>query len=50
MKSSFFRAVILQAPGISGKGTISGRIVKKFGVTHMSSRDMLRAYMATKTD
>lgn len=36
-----FRAVILGAPA-SGKGTISSRIVKEFGLTYLSSGDLLR--------
>lgn len=40
-KSSMFRAVIVGAPA-SGKGTISARIVKEFGLTHLSSGDLLR--------
>lgn len=38
------RAVIVGAPG-SGKGTISGKIVEKFRVKHVSSGDLLRSHM-----
>lgn len=36
-----FKALIMGAPA-SGKGTISGRIVKKFDFHHISSGDLLR--------
>lgn len=48
-KAAAFRAVILGAPG-SGKGTISSRIVKVFGVTHISSGDKLREHVTNGTD
>ncbi|KAK0163421.1 hypothetical protein PV327_007105 [Microctonus hyperodae] len=48
-KVAAFKAVILGAPG-SGKGTISARIVKVFGVTHISSGDKLREHVANSTD
>lgn len=35
-------------PG-SGKGTVSGRIVKSFGLMHLSSGDLLRANIKAKT-
>lgn len=35
------RAIIMGAPG-SGKGTISGMMVRAFGVKHISSGDLLR--------
>uniref|UniRef100_A0AAZ3R0H1 Nucleoside-diphosphate kinase n=1 Tax=Oncorhynchus tshawytscha TaxID=74940 RepID=A0AAZ3R0H1_ONCTS len=44
-----FRAVIMGPPG-SGKGTVSGRIVKSFGLMHLSSGDLLRANIKDKTD
>lgn len=47
-KVAAFKAVILGAPG-SGKGTISARIVKVFGVTHISSGDKLREHVANST-
>ncbi|XP_021458792.1 GTP:AMP phosphotransferase AK3, mitochondrial isoform X2 [Oncorhynchus mykiss] len=43
-----FRAVIMGPPG-SGKGTVSGRIVKSFGLMHLSSGDLLRANIKAKT-
>uniref|UniRef100_A0AAZ3S5C3 Nucleoside-diphosphate kinase n=1 Tax=Oncorhynchus tshawytscha TaxID=74940 RepID=A0AAZ3S5C3_ONCTS len=43
-----FRAVIMGPPG-SGKGTVSGRIVKSFGLMHLSSGDLLRANIKDKT-
>lgn len=47
-KAVAFRAVILGAPG-SGKGTVSSRIVKVFGVTHISSGDKLREHVTRGT-
>uniref|UniRef100_A0A4W5QHR2 GTP:AMP phosphotransferase AK3, mitochondrial n=1 Tax=Hucho hucho TaxID=62062 RepID=A0A4W5QHR2_9TELE len=44
-----FRAVIMGPPG-SGKGTVSGRIVKRFGLTHLSSGDLLRANIKAQTE
>ncbi|XP_041741384.1 GTP:AMP phosphotransferase AK3, mitochondrial isoform X1 [Coregonus clupeaformis] len=44
-----FRTVIMGPPG-SGKGTVSGRIVKRFGLTHLSSGDLLRANIKAKTE
>nr|XP_020461608.1 GTP:AMP phosphotransferase AK3, mitochondrial [Monopterus albus] len=44
-----FRAVIMGPPG-SGKGTVSGRIIKTFGLKHLSSGDILRANINAKTD
>ncbi|KAJ8872939.1 hypothetical protein PR048_026555 [Dryococelus australis] len=42
--SRIFRGIIMGAPG-SGKGTIAARIIKHFNVKHVSSGDLLRAYM-----
>ncbi|MBN3320908.1 KAD3 phosphotransferase, partial [Atractosteus spatula] len=44
-----FRAVIMGPPG-SGKGTISDRISKSFGLKHLSSGDVLRANIKAKTE
>lgn len=44
-----FRAVIMGPPG-SGKGTVSSRITKTFGLTHISSGDILRANINAKTE
>ncbi|XP_014229572.1 GTP:AMP phosphotransferase AK3, mitochondrial [Trichogramma pretiosum] len=44
-----FRAVILGAPG-SGKGTVSHRIAKLFGVCHISTGDRLRYHIAKQTE
>ncbi|XP_054613822.1 GTP:AMP phosphotransferase AK3, mitochondrial [Dunckerocampus dactyliophorus] len=44
-----FRAVIMGPPG-SGKGTVSGRIAKTFGLEHISSGDILRANINAKTE
>merc|ERR1712200_332801 len=41
-------ALIIGAPG-SGKGTISNWIVRDFGLTHVSSGDLLRAHMRDGT-
>ncbi|CAN9504966.1 unnamed protein product [Ophioblennius macclurei] len=43
------RAVIMGPPG-SGKGTVSGRISKTFGLSHISSGDILRANIKAKTE
>ncbi|XP_047425583.1 GTP:AMP phosphotransferase AK3, mitochondrial [Mugil cephalus] len=43
------RAVIMGAPG-SGKGTVSARITKTFGLKHISSGDILRANINAKTE
>lgn len=42
--SRSFRALITGAPG-SGKGTISSRIVRDFGLVHLSSGDVLRLHV-----
>ena len=42
------RMVIMGPPG-AGKGTISSRIVNVFGVTHLSSGDLLRSQIAKDT-
>uniref|UniRef100_H3A640 GTP:AMP phosphotransferase AK3, mitochondrial n=2 Tax=Latimeria chalumnae TaxID=7897 RepID=H3A640_LATCH len=44
-----FRAVIMGPPG-SGKGTISDRIVKSFGLKHLSSGDVLRVNINNTTE
>ncbi|NXR98094.1 KAD3 phosphotransferase, partial [Oxylabes madagascariensis] len=43
------RALIMGPPG-SGKGTVSARIIKHFGVKHLSSGDLLRDNMQKKTE
>ncbi|XP_017265937.1 GTP:AMP phosphotransferase AK3, mitochondrial [Kryptolebias marmoratus] len=43
------RAVIMGPPG-SGKGTVSGRISKTFGLKHVSSGDILRANIKEQTE
>ncbi|KAG7207812.1 hypothetical protein KM043_009414 [Ampulex compressa] len=48
-KAAAFRAVILGAPA-SGKGTVSSRIVERFGVTHISSGDRLRFHVSQNTE
>jgi len=40
--------LIIGAPGV-GKGTMSRFLVKEYGVTHISTGDMLRAAIADKT-
>lgn len=49
MISKIFRAVILGAPA-SGKGTISKRIVNKFGFAHISPGDVLRLNVINNTE
>ncbi|KAA6333260.1 adenylate kinase [termite gut metagenome] len=44
-----FNIVIFGAPG-SGKGTQSERIVKKFGLNHISTGDVLRAEIKNDTE
>lgn len=46
---SVFRAIILGAPA-SGKGTISSRIVRDFGLKHLSGGDLLRAQISQRTE
>jgi nucleoside-triphosphate--adenylate kinase len=46
--SNLFKMTILGAPG-SGKGTISSRIVRDFGLKHLSVGDLLRAQVMKKT-
>ncbi|KAJ8932238.1 hypothetical protein NQ314_014813 [Rhamnusium bicolor] len=48
MAAKLFKSVILGAPA-SGKGTISGRIVKNFNLAHISSGDKLRQQIQEKT-
>jgi len=49
MISRIMRAVIMGPPG-AGKGTISKRIVKDFGLIHLSSGDLLREHIDRKSD
>ncbi|XP_053675847.1 GTP:AMP phosphotransferase AK3, mitochondrial [Anopheles nili] len=44
-----FRTIIMGAPG-SGKGTVSGRIVKSFNLKHISSGDLLRSNIEKRTE
>ncbi|MFT7815450.1 GTP:AMP phosphotransferase AK3, mitochondrial [Arapaima gigas] len=46
---ALFRAVIMGPPG-SGKGTVSNRITKTFGLAHLSSGDVLRVNITAKTE
>ncbi|XP_071952187.1 GTP:AMP phosphotransferase AK3, mitochondrial-like isoform X1 [Antedon mediterranea] len=48
MISKIFKAVIMGPPG-AGKGTISSRIVRDFGLKHLSSGDLLRSQITEKT-
>ena len=41
--------VIFGAPG-SGKGTLSERIVAKYGINHISTGDVLRAQIKAGTE
>ncbi len=43
------RMLILGPPG-SGKGTIASRIVRDFGLLHLSSGDLLRAQISAGTE
>ena len=49
MAASSIRAIIMGPPG-SGKGTVSERIVRDFGVSHLSSGDLLRSHIQNKTE
>lgn len=42
-------AIIMGPPG-SGKGTVSERIVRDFGLDHLSSGDLLRSHIQNKTE
>ncbi|XP_067886563.1 GTP:AMP phosphotransferase AK3, mitochondrial [Heterodontus francisci] len=44
-----FRVIIMGPPG-SGKGTVSERIVKTFGLKHLSSGELLRANLRSGTE
>jgi adenylate kinase len=44
----YMRVLLIGAPG-SGKGTQAGEIVRYFGVTHISSGDLLRRHVAERT-
>ena len=46
--SKLFKMIILGAPG-SGKGTVSARVVRDFGLKHLSSGDVLRSQLRKKT-
>ncbi|XP_067679000.1 GTP:AMP phosphotransferase AK3, mitochondrial-like [Haliotis asinina] len=48
MISKLLRVIIMGPPG-SGKGTISQRIVKDFGMKHLSSGDLLRKQIMGRT-
>lgn len=47
--SKLFKMIILGAPG-SGKGTIANRVVRDFGLKHLSSGDLLRSQIINKTE
>uniref|UniRef100_T1H4H6 Adenylate kinase active site lid domain-containing protein n=1 Tax=Megaselia scalaris TaxID=36166 RepID=T1H4H6_MEGSC len=49
MSSKLFKAIILGAPA-SGKGTISKRILDKYGFKHIASGDILRMNIANNTE
>lgn len=49
VKAKLLKTLILGAPA-SGKGTISSRIVKKYGVAHVSSGDKLREHIEKGTE
>lgn len=48
MASKIFHAVIMGAPG-SGKGTISERIIKHFGIKYLACGDLLRQNIQQST-
>ena len=48
MALKLLRTIIIGPPGC-GKGTISERILKDFGMLHISSGDLLRSQMEKKT-
>ena len=47
--SRIIKALITGAPG-SGMGTISSRIVRDFGLVHLSSGDVLRSHVDQQSD
>ncbi|XP_045510625.1 GTP:AMP phosphotransferase AK3, mitochondrial [Colias croceus] len=49
LKTKILKTLILGAPA-SGKGTISSRIVKKYGFEHVSSGDKLRDHIEKQTE
>ncbi len=42
--------ILLMGPAGSGKGTMSSRIVSKYGVTHLATGDLLRNAMKNETE
>src|SRR5579863_3155245 len=42
------RLLLIGAPG-SGKGTQAGRLAERFGITHISSGDLLRQHVQDET-
>ncbi|XP_047514341.1 GTP:AMP phosphotransferase AK3, mitochondrial [Pieris napi] len=49
IKTKLLKTLILGAPA-SGKGTISSRLVKRYGLEHVSSGDKLRDHIEKQTD
>ncbi|XP_078000375.1 GTP:AMP phosphotransferase AK3, mitochondrial-like [Glandiceps talaboti] len=49
MLARVFRAAVIGAPG-SGKGTVSGRLQRDFGLAHLSSGDLFRQHIVHRTD
>lgn len=49
LKANLLKTLILGAPA-SGKGTISSRLVKRYGFEHVSSGDKLRDHIEKQTD
>lgn len=49
IKGKLLKTLILGAPA-SGKGTISSRLVKRYGFQHVSSGDKLRYHIEKQTD